>query len=130
MIQSISIRKTSLEANFQLQSKNFVKNVFKLLYVYLFCFRHWREWRIGRLRDPVTREDWLDNSIFRYIALVNALYSGSTNAISFPAGILRGSFYENGAPTFMNYAGIGAVIGHEISHGFDDQGRQTDHEGK
>ena len=62
-------------------------------------------------------------------AMVNAMYSSIENSIQFPAGILQGNFYETDRPTYMNYGGIGWIIGHEITHGFDDQGRQFDDQG-
>ena len=57
-------------------------------------------------------------------ALVNAAYDPSQNSITFPAAILRGVFYHSRRPDYANYAAIGTVIGHEITHGFDDQGSQ------
>jgi predicted metalloendopeptidase len=60
---------------------------------------------------------------------VNAYYSPLQNNINFPAGILQPPFYKAGADMAMNFGGIGAVIGHELTHGFDDQGRQFDGEG-
>ncbi|XP_053378445.1 neprilysin-like [Mercenaria mercenaria] len=60
---------------------------------------------------------------------VNAYYSPIRNNIMFPAGILQPPFYSRGQPKSMNYGGIGAVIGHEITHGFDDGGRQYDKNG-
>jgi putative endopeptidase len=60
---------------------------------------------------------------------VNAYYNPSMNEIVFPAGILRYPFFENDADDAVNYGGIGAVIGHEMTHGFDDEGRQFDYEG-
>ncbi|XP_060581148.1 membrane metallo-endopeptidase-like 1 [Ruditapes philippinarum] len=62
-------------------------------------------------------------------SIVNAFYSPLQNAIMFPAGILQPPFYDKGQPKSMNYGGIGAVIGHEITHGFDDRGRQYDKTG-
>lgn len=47
----------------------------------------------------------------------------------FPAGILQGSFFNSQAPKYVNFGAIGVVIGHEITHGFDDQGRRRNHEG-
>ena len=60
---------------------------------------------------------------------VNAVYSRSQNKIVFPAGILQPPFYDAGAATPVNYGAIGTVIGHELTHGFDDQGRQFDAKG-
>ncbi|RZA03558.1 MAG: M13 family peptidase [Sphingobacteriaceae bacterium] len=60
---------------------------------------------------------------------VNASYSPNNNDITFPAGILQFPFFDFGADDAVNYGGIAAVIGHEITHGFDDQGRQYDADG-
>ncbi len=60
---------------------------------------------------------------------VNAYYNPGTNEICFPAAILRAPFFDPEADAALNYGGIGAVIGHEIGHGFDDQGSQYDGEG-
>ena len=57
---------------------------------------------------------------------INASYSPTNNDITFPAGILQSPFFDFGADDAVNYGGIGAVIGHEMTHGFDDQGRQYD----
>jgi predicted metalloendopeptidase len=57
---------------------------------------------------------------------VNASYSAQNNEITFPAGILQPPFFNLAADDAVNYGAIGAVIGHEISHGFDDQGRKSD----
>ena len=59
---------------------------------------------------------------------VNAYYNPLENNINFPAGILQPPFYSAGRDAAMNYGGAGAVIGHELTHGFDDQGRQFDAE--
>ena len=60
---------------------------------------------------------------------VNAYYSSSKNEIVFPAGILQPPFFNAEVDDALNYGGIGTVIGHEITHGFDDQGRKFDAEG-
>ncbi len=60
---------------------------------------------------------------------VNASYNPLQNNITFPAGILQPPFYDNQADDAMNFGGIGAVVGHELTHGFDDQGRQFDPQG-
>jgi putative endopeptidase len=60
---------------------------------------------------------------------VNAYYNPGTNEICFPAAILRPPFFQAGADPALNYGGIGAVIGHEVGHGFDDQGSEYDGDG-
>ena len=84
------------------------------------------EWnrRLARLDKPVDRGEWGMSP-----QTVNAYYSSSLNEIVFPAGILQPPFFDPNADPAVNYGGIGAVIGHEISHGFDDQGSKYDAEG-
>ena len=77
-----------------------------------------------RLDKPVDRGEWDMTP-----QTVNAYYSPTMNEIVFPAAILQPPFYDANADDAANYGGIGAVIGHEISHGFDDQGRQFDADG-
>ena len=60
---------------------------------------------------------------------VNAYYDPPMNDINFPAGILQPPFFDTEMDDAVNYGGIGAVIGHELTHGFDDQGRQFDADG-
>src|ERR1035438_829804 len=60
---------------------------------------------------------------------VNAYYDSSMNDINFPAGILQPPFYDHTADIAVNYGHIGAVIGHELTHGFDDEGRKFDAKG-
>ncbi|XP_058061824.1 neprilysin-2 isoform X2 [Anopheles bellator] len=79
-----------------------------------------------KLRLPVNKTDWITHS---RPAIVNAFYSSIENSIQFPAGILQGQFFSYDRPKYMNYGAIGFVIGHEITHGFDDQGRQFDKNG-
>lgn len=76
-----------------------------------------------RLREPIDKNEWTS---FVAPAIVNAFYSSLENSIKFPAGILQGAFFNAERPQYMNYGGIGFVIGHEITHGFDDQGSQYD----
>ncbi len=84
------------------------------------------EWnrRLARLDQPVDRGEWGMSP-----QTVNAYYNSSLNEIVFPAGILQPPFFDPNADAAVNYGGIGAVIGHEISHGFDDQGSKYDAEG-
>jgi len=77
--------------------------------------------KIGKLVD---RTEWRMTA-----PTVNASYSAQRNEITFPAGILQPPFFDNALDDAPNYGGIGAVIGHEVSHGFDDQGRQFDGDG-
>ena len=60
---------------------------------------------------------------------VNAYYNSTLNEIVFPAAILQAPFFDPAADPAVNYGGIGAVIGHEMGHGFDDQGRKSDGDG-
>jgi putative endopeptidase len=79
---------------------------------------------IARSGGPVDKGEWLITP-----QTVNAYYSPTTNEITFPAAILRPPFFDMNADDAVNYGGIGSVIGHEISHGFDDSGRQFDGDG-
>ncbi len=81
------------------------------------------EWhyRIDRIDAPVDRDEWSLTA-----PTVNANYRGSSNAIFFPAAILQPPFFDPNADDAVNYGAIGVVIGHEISHGFDDQGSKRD----
>ncbi len=95
----------------------------------LSCCRFWTKKKFARLRLEVDRADWMDNSVLNVVAVVNAFYSGDTNSLVLPAGFMGGLFFNPKAPQFMNHAGIGVVAGHEVSHGFDDRGRQQDETG-
>lgn len=79
---------------------------------------------IGKLGGPIDRGEWGMNP-----QTVNAYYRASLNEIVFPAAILQAPFFDPAADPAVNYGGIGAVIGHEMGHGFDDQGRKTDGNG-
>ena len=61
---------------------------------------------------------------------VNAYYDPQMNNINFPAGILQPPFFDNAMDDAVNFGGIGMVIGHELTHGFDDEGRQFDPQGQ
>jgi len=77
--------------------------------------------QLDKLGKPVDRDEWLLTP-----QTVNAYYNSSLNEIVFPAAILRPPFFDAAADDAVNYGAIGAVIGHEISHAFDDQGRKFD----
>ena len=80
-------------------------------------------WRfdVAKLGKPVDKDEWLITP-----QTVNAYYYPATNEITFPAAILQPPFFDPNADDAVNYGGIGGVIGHEIGHGFDDQGRLYD----
>ena len=82
-------------------------------------FEHERQ--IAKLGKPIDRIEWGMTP-----QTVNAYYNPPKNEIVFPAAILQPPFFDANADDAVNYGGIGAVIGHEISHGFDDQGSQFD----
>ena len=80
--------------------------------------------QIAKIGKPVDRNEWQMTP-----PTVNAYYSSSRNEIVFPAGILQPPFFDKRADDAVNFGGIGMVIGHELTHGFDDQGRKFDPEG-
>jgi putative endopeptidase len=79
---------------------------------------------LAKLGGPVDREEW-----FMTPQTVNALFAPSQNSIIFPAAILEPTFFDTAADPAVNYGAIGGVIGHEVSHGFDDLGAQFDEQG-
>lgn len=90
--------------------------------------RNAREFEIHRNLSKISKP--VDRSEFGMTPpTVNAYYSPLQNNINFPAGILQPPFYRNNADMAVNFGGIGAVIGHELTHGFDDQGRRYDADG-
>ena len=89
------------------------------------CRKFWSEMQINeRAGKPVDKEEW-----FMTPQTVNAYYNPTTNEICFPAGILQYPFFDPKADDAFNYGAIGVVIGHEMTHGFDDQGRHYDKDG-
>ena len=85
-------------------------------------FAHRRD--VSRIGKAVDREEWFSSP-----HIVNAFYSSARNEIVFPAGILQPPFFDLQADDAANYGAIGMVIGHEITHGFDDRGRRFDKDG-
>ena len=79
---------------------------------------------VAKIGKPVDRSEWGMSP-----PTVNAYYSPNLNEIVFPAGILQPPFFDPNADDAVNYGGVGAVIGHEMTHGFDDQGRRFDAQG-
>ena len=88
--------------------------------------KFWSAFEYKRLREKIDPKDWIDH---QSVALVNAFYNPDTNSMEFPAGILQGVFFNSKVPKYMNFGAIGGVIGHEITHGFDDGGRRRDYQG-
>ena len=89
------------------------------------CRKFWNKWRIDtKAGKPVDRDEWHMTP-----QTVNAYYNPTTNEICFPAGILQVPFFDMTADDAFNYGAIGVVIGHEMTHGFDDQGRHYDKDG-
>lgn len=100
-----------------LQSGMFLENAFRLAEF---------SWQINlnRLGKAVSKDSWAMSA-----DTVNAYYDPSLNSINFPAGIIQPPFFTPLAPAVVNFGGIGSVMGHELGHGFDDQGRQFDARG-
>ncbi|CAH0385890.1 unnamed protein product [Bemisia tabaci] len=96
--------------NLNVTEDNFLLNIFNVL-------RFDAHQNQQRLRRPVNKDKWTTEP-----AVVNAFYNPNTNNIVLPAGILQPMFYNQHSPKSLNYGGIGVVIGHEITHGFDDKG--------
>lgn len=103
------------DSSLEVTRESYAENVFASR---AFGFRRQMN-RVGKPDDP---NEWG----FFTPATVNAGYSASRNDITFPAGILQAPFYDPGADMAYNYGGIGMVIGHEMTHGFDDQGAKFD----
>ncbi len=82
------------------------------------------ERQLSHIGKPVDKKEWGMSQ-----PTVNAYYDPQQNNINFPAGILQPPFYDNKMDDAVNYGAIGSVIGHELTHGFDDEGRQFDAKG-
>jgi len=88
------------------------------------CRRFNINWEYAQLEFPVDRSKWEMNP-----QEINAYYHPLLNEIVFPAGILQAPFFDANQSDALNYGAIGAIIGHEMTHGFDDQGRKFDYQG-
>ncbi|KAI5630567.1 VLP3p-3, transcript variant X1 [Venturia canescens] len=84
------------------------------------------EYTLSQLRKPINKTEWLSHGS---AAVVNAFYSAVKNSIQFTAGLLQGTLFASDRPKYMNYGAIGFIIGHEITHGFDREGKQFDKDG-
>ena len=104
-------------AALQLRSDDLIGNIQAIT-----AFNH--DYEVAKLGRPVDRDEW-----FMPPQQVNAYYNPGMNEIVFPAGILQPPFFDLNADDAVNYGAIGAVIGHEIGHGFDDQGSKYDGDG-
>jgi len=102
-----------------LETNSYLKNIIRLKkFISLYYVKEFRK--------PIDKKSWKTHG---GAAIVNAFYNADENSIQFPAGILDGVFFKADRPLYMNYGAIGFVVGHEITHGFDDQGSQKDGEG-
>lgn len=102
-----------------LQKDSYLKNIIRLKkFISLYY--------VKEFRNPIDKQSWKTHG---GAAIVNAFYNPAENSIQFPAGILDGVFFNADRPLYMNYGAIGFVVGHEITHGFDDQGSQKDGDG-
>jgi membrane metallo-endopeptidase-like protein 1 len=110
----------SLHRDIVLTEDDYFNNSFKLN-------QFWRIFYLRRLREPVDSKSWIQHKL---VAVANAFYMPSQNFMEFPAGILQGVFFNVNAPKYMNFGAIGSIIGHELTHGFDDQGKQRNENGR
>ncbi|XP_046660590.1 neprilysin-2-like isoform X1 [Homalodisca vitripennis] len=84
------------------------------------------DYKFRQLREEVNRTDWRSHGT---VTMVNAFYNPMENSIQIPAGILQQPFFSARVPQYVSYATIGFTIGHEFTHGFDDEGSQFDYKG-
>ena len=103
----------------ELESEQFMENMLNLAKS---INKHYTR----EFRKPINKLSWKVNS---GAAIVNAFYSSSKNSILLPAGYLDGVVFRADRPAYLNYGALGMVVGHEITHGFDDKGSQKDGEG-
>ncbi len=104
-------------SNLTLDGDTFAENVLK-------ASRFAMQYELAKIGKPTNRDEWRMSP-----PTVNAYYSPLNNEIVFPAGILQPPFFDPQADDAVNYGAMGVVIGHELTHGFDDQGRKFDAEG-
>ena len=81
---------------------------------------HGKKFVCSRFHKPVNRTDWIEHGTTIH---VNANFNGKTNSVQIMAAMLQQHFYSSDRPNYMNFASVGYVIGHEMTHGFDDLGR-------
>ncbi len=98
-------------------SRSYVENA-------MAAFAFHTDYELRKINKPVDKEEW-----FVSPHVINAFYDPLKNEIVFPAGILQPPFFYANADDAVNYGGIGGIIGHELTHGFDDEGRKFDAEG-
>ena len=103
-------------ADLTLNSENYLENILSLK-------RSINDYDAKYFRIPIDKHSWNRNS---GAAIVRAYYGPLENSMVFPAGFLDGVFFQADRPAYMNFGALGAVIGHEITHGFDDMGSQFD----
>ncbi|XP_054716984.1 neprilysin-2-like [Uloborus diversus] len=110
---------SDLYLNLTITNESYFGNIMSL--------RKWStDYAFSQLRKPNIKGEWKKHA---RAAVVNAFYNSLENSIEFPAGILQNAFFNKDRPHYLNFGAIGYVIGHEITHGFDDRGRQFDKDG-
>ncbi|KAL7013333.1 hypothetical protein ACKWTF_015337 [Chironomus riparius] len=110
---------SELYGSIQIDEDKFYESIFKHQ-----VFVAEREFK--KLREPYSKSDWRN---WFGAAVIDAFYDLTKNVINFPAGIFQGRFFSPTRPGYMNYGAIGAVMGHEMTHAFDDQGKLFDLDG-